>query len=190
MKRLAFLTSLMFLIALNLRAEEPLADATIVVFNTTLPDSVALAKFYAQQRSIPRDHLVGLTCSIEEEITRTEYDKNIAGPLRDLFKERGWWTLHESAEGTTVTGSKIRFVAVIRGIPLKIHSTPDPGDVQGPGPIGNRNEAAVDSELSVLAAKPGHISGFAANPYYKSFRAISDIPDVALLLVCRLDAPS
>lgn len=192
MRSRRFLLPVFFLLLLGVdaRAQQSLAEQTIVVYNTTLPDSVSLAKFYAQQRAIPADHLVGLTCSIEEEITRTEYDKNIAGPLRDLFKEHGWWTLHQSAEGTTVTGSTIRFVAVIRGIPLKIHSTPDPGDVQGPGPIGNRNEASVDSELAVLAAKPGHISGVTSNPYYKSFRPITDIPDVALLLVCRLDAPT
>lgn len=192
MKPYRFLLFLLFLLMprWEVRAEPSLADATIVIYNTTVPDSVKLAKFYAQQRGIPNDHLIGLVCSTEEEITREEFDKNIAGPLRDIFKDRKWWTLRESEEGRTVTGSTIKFAAVIKGIPLKIHSTPDPGDVQGPAPIGNRNEASVDSELAVLAAKPGHISGITTNPYFKSFRAVGEIESLTLLLVCRLDAPT
>ncbi len=56
-----------------------------------------LAKFYAQKRGIARDHLVGLACSKEEEISREEYDRTIADPLRELFKKQRWWTVRENA---------------------------------------------------------------------------------------------
>ena len=79
------------MLVLDARAEAPLADATIVIYNKAVPDSVQLAKFYAEQRGIARDHLIGLTCSTEEEISREEYDTTIAEPLRDIFKERQWW---------------------------------------------------------------------------------------------------
>ena len=72
-------------------AEKPLAPATIVVFNKDVPESVELAKFYAQKRDIARDHLVGLSISKTEEIGRDEYDTMIRDPLRAMFKERGWW---------------------------------------------------------------------------------------------------
>src|SRR5437870_12508776 len=89
-------------------AEQPLAESTIVVYNKTASDSTELAKFYAQQRGIAPDHLVGLTCSTEEEISREEYDANIAEPLLEIFKNRHWWTLHETAEHKeTVTSSSI-----------------------------------------------------------------------------------
>src|SRR3954452_1865508 len=98
------------------RAEEPLAAATIVVYNKAAPDSAELARFYAQQRGVAKDHIVGLNCAPDEEITREEYDTNIAEPLRAVFKARGWWKLHENAEQQTVlTGTAIRFVAVIKG---------------------------------------------------------------------------
>jgi uncharacterized protein (TIGR03790 family) len=167
-------------------AEQPLAESTIVVYNKTVPESLDLAKFYAKQREIARDHIIGLTCSSEEEISRTEYNDTIAKPLREVFKERGWWT----AQGTNVVASSIHFVAVIKGVPLKVRSTPDPGDEQGPGPIGNRNEASVDSELAVLAAYSPHISGSTQNPYFQSYRAIGEVENATFLLVCRLDAPS
>src|ERR1700738_2146482 len=76
-------------------AEQPLALSTIVVYNEAVPESVQLAKFYAQQRGIARDHLVGLTCSTEEEISREDYDATIADPLREIFKAREWWKIRE-----------------------------------------------------------------------------------------------
>ncbi|MEP6937335.1 MAG: TIGR03790 family protein, partial [Chthoniobacterales bacterium] len=103
------------------RGEDPLAPATAVVFNRENPESVELAKFYAQKREIPRDHLVGLACSAEEEISREEYDSTIAEPLRKVFAERHWWTIRESADHQrSVAATSIRFVALMKGIPLKI----------------------------------------------------------------------
>ena len=121
------------------RAETPpLADATVVIYNKASPDSVALAKFYAQKRGIARDHIVGVTCSTEEEISREEYDATIAQPLRDVFRQRGWWNYHTTAEGKEiVANSSIQFAAVIKGVPLKIRPSAAqyPGDEPGAGPI-------------------------------------------------------
>jgi uncharacterized protein (TIGR03790 family) len=187
----AFL-ALLLICGVNVNAEQDLAPATIVVFNSAIPESAELAKFYAQKRNIPRDHLIGLACSKEEEITREDYDRTIAGPLRDIFRERKWWTLLRSEEGrTTAIASSIRFVAVIKGVPLKIRAAENyPGDKVEAGPIGNHNEAAVDSELSVLSRFAPQISGAAMNPYFQSYRGAMEWSDVALLLVCRLDAPT
>src|SRR5437763_14730262 len=84
---------------LNARAaEQPLARSTIVLYNKTVPDSVELAKFYAEQRGIAADHLIGPTCSIEEEISRDDYDVTIVEPLREIFKQRHWCRLHETPQ--------------------------------------------------------------------------------------------
>ena len=172
-------------------AEKALAPATIVVFNQDVPESVELAKFYAQKRGIARDHLVGLSCSRTEEISRLEYDTMIRNPLRAVFKERKWWTLHEPREGQpSVTNNSIRFVALIKGIPLKIRAASNyPGDKAGEAPLGNRNDASVDSELAALGLFTDQISGAPTNPYFQSYRPITEFDNAALLLVCRLDAP-
>lgn len=174
------------------QAEEPLAAATIVVFNSNVPESVELAKFYAQKRGIPRDHLVAIACSEAEEITREEYDQTIRGPLREIFRERQWWTPEKKSDTERVIASSIRFVALMKGVPLKIRGTTEPylGDKPAPGPAGSRSEACVDSELALLGRFNPEISGAAMNPYYKSFRAITEASDPALLLICRLDAPT
>src|SRR6476469_8278529 len=110
-RRLAFL--FLAVMANAAFAQKPLAPATIVVFNQDLPESVELAKFYAQKRGIARDHLVGLSASKTEEISRLEYDTMIRDPLREIFKQRSWWTVNESRDHpTTVTNTSIRFVAM------------------------------------------------------------------------------
>jgi uncharacterized protein (TIGR03790 family) len=174
------------------RAEESLSAATIVVYNSVLPDSVELAKFYAQKRGIAADHLVGLACPVEEEISREQYDSTIANPLRDAFEQHGWWTIRAAEDKSrTVASNSIRFVALIRGIPLKVRATSDyAGDVGGAAPISNRNEASVDSELAVLAGFSKQISGAMQNPYFQSYRAALDPSQLGLMLVCRLDAPT
>jgi uncharacterized protein (TIGR03790 family) len=175
------------------RADQADAAATIVVFNKSAPESPSLAKFYAQQRSIPRDHVVGLTCSTAEEISREEYDADIAGPLKKIFSERGWWTLSDASQDKQVVSSrKIQFVALIKGMPLKIRATtaPYPGDQPGQAPINSHNEACVDSELSTLPFLARQISGAIPNPYFQSFQTISEFEGAAPLLVCRLDGPT
>ncbi len=74
----------------ELPAAEDLANATLVIYNRAAPDSAGLARFYAEQRHIANDHLVGLDCSTEEEISREEYDRTIAEPLRKIFAGRDW----------------------------------------------------------------------------------------------------
>src|SRR6266852_559591 len=169
----SLLLMLVIAVALDARAaEEPLSASTIVVYNKAVPDSVELAKFYAQQRGIARDHLVGLTCSTEEEINRDDYDATIADPLREIFKARHWWTMRETPEQTEgVLKTSIRFVAVIKGVPLKVRPTaaPYPGDEPAPGPVSSRNEASVDSELAVLGFFSRRISGTILNPYFQNF---------------------
>ena len=171
----------------------PDAAATLVVYNETDRDSVELAHFYAEKRGIPRDQIIGLKCSKSEEITRDEYDRTIAEPLRRAFTSNLWWKLREPESPLgPVESNKIRFVALMRGIPLKISETKNyPGDkVTMPGPVGNTNAAAVDSELAVLGFRTPVISGVMNNPYFRSFSAIGDAHRPELMLVCRLDAPS
>ena len=171
-------------------AEKPLAPAAIVVFNSDIPESVELARFYGQQRGIARDHLVGLSVSKTEEISRDEYDTMIRDPLRKVFTERGWWKMEKESEPAHVTSSAIRFVAVMKGVPLKVRAATDyPGDKPGSAPIGNRNDASVDSEIAALANFSTQISGPLPNPYFQSYKAIAEVENAAVLLVCRLDAP-
>lgn len=170
------------------------ALATVVVYNRADPSSEKLARFYADRRKIPADRVVGLDCPVKEEISRVEYNGTIALPLRDIFLKKGWWlAAGEKKDGAArIIQSNIRFVALIRGMPLKIQADATiPADPDLPKDIGARNEASVDSELACLGLGPYKLAGPALNPYFRRYTRILDWrSDPGLLLVCRLDAVS
>lgn len=170
------------------------ADLTVVVYNETDRDSQELARFYAVKRGIAKDHIIGLRCPSDEDIGRLDYDRKIAEPLRKIFVKRGWWQLRAADHPMgRVEKTSIRFLALMRGIPLRIkpHFEPYPGDqIIGRPELSMRNEAAVDSELAVLGLYSGRISGELNNPYFRSFARITEVNIPSLLLVCRLDGPT
>ncbi|MDD5350148.1 MAG: TIGR03790 family protein [Chthoniobacteraceae bacterium] len=162
-----------------------------VVFNESDPQSVALAGYYAEKRGIPLNRLIGLSCPTDESVSREAYDATIAGPLREAFVSRGWWKTEADITGGQVVESRIRYVALMRGVPLKIAPVAAyPGDK--PLPAGSplaHNEAAVDSELAVLGLATRRISGPLDNPAYEGKGGAADYGTVPWLLrVCRLDA--
>jgi uncharacterized protein (TIGR03790 family) len=172
------------------------AAAALVVYNENDPLSRDLADFYAGKRGIDASRVVGLKCSIDEEISREEYDQTIAGPLRAIFDAQGLWTRSPDAPAeeptSRVTVNRIRFLVLMRGIPLRIRETTGyRGDASHePAPIGNRNAASVDSELAVLGLFTHHISGVLTNPYFRSYQRFMDTGHPGIMLAARLDAPT
>ncbi len=178
--------------------EDNPAAAALVIYNENDPLSHDLADFYASKRGIPPERVVGLKCSINEEISRAEYDATIAGPLRALFDARGWWTRspdQATGEPTSVVSSnRIRFLVLLRGMPLRISEASGyAGDTvlaTQPTAIATRNAAAVDSELAVLGLFTHHLSGVIGNPYYRSYDPFLETHHAGMMLVGRLDAPT
>ena len=167
------------------------AEATLVIFNARDPGSRELAELYRKSRDIPVDNVIALDAPTTSEISRGEYDSTIAGPLRKELLARGlWMATRDLLNRTIVYSSRIRYAAVIRGIPLKIRqeTTPYSGDaVIQPQPYGGINAASVDSELAVLGLFHPQISGILSNPLAGEGNA--PIPPW-LLMVSRLDGPS
>ncbi len=172
------------------------ADFAVVVFNANDPLSRDLADFYAEKRGIDPARVVGLKCPITEEISRAEYDATIAEPLRAVFDAQRWWTRspdHPGEEPTSnVATNRIRFLVLIRGIPLKISPTTNyPGDFcQQPSPIKEQNAACVDSELTVLGLFTHGISGIVPNPLFRSYNRYAEPMPAAIMFTGRLDAPT
>lgn len=172
------------------------ASATVVLYNKNDPDSPGLAQYYANRRDIPSSQVVGLDCPPVEEIQRADYEKTIAAPLRELFRKRGWWTIGRNAsDRQVVAGSKIHFVAIMRGMPLKIANDPSilpSTSIRGmPEVIAARNDASVDSELTTLGMFLNSPAGIVPNPYFRRFTRMRDDPVApGFLLTARLDGPT
>ena len=172
------------------------SGSTVVLFNTNDPDSKSLAQYYASRRNIPPAQVVGLDCPVMEEIQRSDYESTIAAPLRKIFRSKGWWKLGRDPTGqTVVSSSTIHYVAIMRGMPLKIAPSPTipPSDlIPGlPQEIASRNDASVDSELTTLGMPLPSPAGIFPNPYFRRFTRIVDDPVYpGLLLPARLDGPT
>ncbi len=178
----------------------PESDATIVLYNRNQAESRDLAKYYAEARGIPFSQVLGLNVSDDEEITRDSYLVTIEAPVRGAFTERKWWTQDRGPDGQRfVASANKRFVAIMRGVPLKIRpdsreSREPPGDIKPGSPMAtlfSHNEASVDSELAALFALSDDRPSVVANPYYRRLTPIlTQPPSASPLLVCRLDAPT
>ena len=131
--------------------------------------------------------------------SRDEYDATIAGPLREGFRRpRHWWTRSPDRPGiepsSTVAVNRIRFLVLIRGIPLKIKA---PRliileiSAHQPSPIKEQNAACVDSELAVLGLFTRGISGIVPNPtFHRSYVRFTEPMPPGMMFTGRLDAPT
>jgi len=192
MKPLLFLLALLAGLLPSLAAPIP-PGALAVLYNSTQPESKNLALHYASQRNIPADNLVGLPLSADDLISRHEYNTTLRDPLLKTFHDNNWWTLDKDPAGNPrITNQTIRVLLTIRGVPFGIKRSPaDPAAApEQPGTAPTQDEAAIDSELTLLAVENHPISGALNNPYFKSEQPITEANLSGLLLVARLDGPS
>ena len=87
------------------------AHDLILVYNRNLPDSQAVAAYYAQKRQVPHDHLVGVEVSTTEDMSREEYEKKLVPPVRALVEKL-------LAQGRTPA------ILLVYGIPLRVGQAP------------------------------------------------------------------
>jgi uncharacterized protein (TIGR03790 family) len=148
------------------------SPATILlVVNENSPLSREIGEYYSRRRGVPPRNICRIKASTSEEISREDYDRQIARPLGAFLRKYG---LQES----------IYYIVTTAGVPLKI---------AGPGDGMNSSAASVDSELALLysdlkTGKPHHIEGTIPNPFFgKRDRAFSH-PEYPMYLVTRLAA--
>lgn len=186
-----FIPAFTFSIQAQTIPEWDAATETAVVFNTDFPGSAELAAYYAEQRHIPKERLIGLRCSKEDTISRGEFESQLRGPLLQLFISRHWWnteppvpSMPESPAPATTRPGKVRVLVLMRGVPFQIRrATQNPKQSQ-------EDEASVDSELAVLGLTNPPIQGGLRNPYFnQQVRFPHAQNTTGLLLVGRLDGP-
>ena len=165
-------------------------EATLVLYNQNVADSRKLAAYYSKVRNIPFANLVGFKCPTTEIISRSDYEKLIMTPLKDLFQKNHWWESPKVKDSEKISlKSKIKFVAIIYGMPLKILSDPvrrksgNSGTIRG---HGNNDASSVDSEIACLGIELKRLNGAISNPYFRSSKAGGSPKS---LLVSRIDGP-
>jgi uncharacterized protein (TIGR03790 family) len=174
------------------------AARTVVLYNSTQPKSKELAEYYADKRGIPAKNLVGLKCSAQETITRSDYNSTIFEPLRTHFTEQNWWTLEQKGENKVSTKVVHRIFAIMQGVPMRIDEEPEYGPADPktkqrtvvPPALGKSNAASVDSELSIFGVVDHPIAGPLNNAFYDKSAPFLTQALAPFFIVSRIDGPS
>jgi uncharacterized protein (TIGR03790 family) len=173
----------------------------VVVANQRSADSVAIAKYYMAKRAIPAKNLILLDAPTKADITWTEFVDQVFNPLRAQLIKDGWLSAyatdlrdHEGRLLNVFFGNKIDFLVVCYDVPIRIVEDPArmaAAATTGPAPRKefSTNEAAVDSELALLAAINTPTVGFVPNPIYNHLDPDS-FSRASVVRVARLDGPS
>jgi len=179
-------------------------DEVVIVYNSQLPASKAVAEHYATARQVPADRIFGFGLTTNEAMTRADFTDFLQKPLADRLAAAGLWKFAEVTTPATngqpentvvrVVQSKIRYAVLCYGVPLKIQpvSRLDELEAKLTGEPFRRNEASVDSELAWLPLIKMRVplTGPLANPYYLCTNRAAMNCTNGILLVARLDGPT
>lgn len=153
----AFLHLSFFAFAVTMTNEPvPTANEVLVVYNSSYStdsdsdgtqDSLEIASYYKNKRSIPIANVLGISTPTTEEITRTQYNTNIKTPIESYLTSSG-------------LKNSIKYIVLIKGIPLKISAT---SSTQFD--YGTTDNSSVDSAVCLLFETYSTV-WHPTNPYY------------------------
>ncbi len=158
----------------------------VVIYNTRAAGSREVAEAYAAARGISQRRLVGLECPHQTTITREEFNTTIRDPLRERFRQEGWWQEVRTPGGIEAQAPEIRVLATVFGMPLRISR--DAEAAEGKEGAEAKNEASVDSELSLLGVFHAGIDAGLNNPYFRQKQDFARFRPVSIFAVSRIDA--
>ncbi|AOS44677.1 hypothetical protein Verru16b_01744 [Lacunisphaera limnophila] len=192
------LFALTLICTLTLRADDRSAHLVILA-NARQPESVTLARFYAEQRGVPAANIIALPLPETESITWRQFIDEVWQPLQDELYRRGW------IEGTAsdlldrlgrrrfaLTGHRMSYLVACRGVPLRVFNDPTLLELSAGRKIApqfNKNEAAVDSELSLIALGNHETAALVANPLFAQ-DGPPTLDAAQIVKVSRLDGPT
>ncbi|MGA9756678.1 MAG: TIGR03790 family protein [Desulfobaccales bacterium] len=87
------------------------APDLVIVFNRNLPESQAVASYYASKRKVPAGNLVGVDVPATEDMSRRDYDAKLVPPVKARVEL-------SKAQGTSPA------ILLVYGIPLRVKATP------------------------------------------------------------------
>ena len=83
-------TSLLLLLAYGRLGWALEPNEILVIANMDYPASTQLARYYCEKRGVPASHVVAVSLGpkLRDSISRTEYDRRLAGPIRQFLTTR------------------------------------------------------------------------------------------------------
>lgn len=176
-------------------------ENVVVVYNSHMPESKAVALHYAERRHVPSKQVVGFDLPKGETMTRSEYRNDLEKPLLKFLESKKLFSFRAdlgAAKKDSVqwklAESKIRYAVLCYGVPSRIlrdNGLTEP-EAENMKVELRRNEAAVDSELALIPLNNSKrvLAGPVANAFYGTTNAASLNPTNGILMVARLDGPT
>ena len=179
-------------------------DEVVVLYNSRVPESKAVAEHYAALRQVPAKQVFGFALKTNEIISRADFTDFLQKPLVKKLEDAGLWKFAKvsvlATNGTKahqenrLVKSAIRYAVLCYGMPLKIDTAPlNESLAEKSVPAELRcNAAAVDSELAwlPLVKESVPLTGPLPNPFYLCTNSALVCCTNGILLVARLDGPS
>jgi uncharacterized protein (TIGR03790 family) len=142
-------------------------DSVLIIVNQPSALSRQIGEYYAERRHIPASNICRLNASMDEEISRSDFNDQVAHPIQNFLR------------GHSLT-EKVLYIVTTAGVPLKVR-----------GNLGLSAEAAsVDSELTLLYfdlhGRAHPLPAGIANPFFGKIGAPFRHPDFPIYLVTRL----
>jgi uncharacterized protein (TIGR03790 family) len=158
-----------------------------------------VADHYLAKRGVPKENVVALDLPAGEDISRDDYDRKLAGPLRDALRDRK---------------DKVKCLLTVYGVPLRVGpKTPTDAEKAALEEVTKQIEsadaaarprlearrmvlshrestAAVDSELMLLWWPAYHLARWQPNPLYWQVPEAKRKAAPPVLLTARLDGPT
>lgn len=175
------------------------ADRVVILANADDPDSLRIARHYAEVRGVPAANLIALKLPGTESISWREFVALLWQPLVAQLVQDRWIDAIPMAltdpvgrRKYAVSGHRIEALVVCRGVPLKIPHDPELFTEVRPftaRPEFRTDAGSVDGELSLLAQPNYPISAFVPNPLFQNERPTA-AELAAVVKVARLDGPT
>lgn len=179
-------------------------DEVVVIYNKNMPESKAVADYYAKWRHVPAKQIYGFALTTNETMWRADFRDKLQWPLAKKLESDGLWKFAKTTVPATngqpervvrhVVASKIRYAVLCYGVPLRIANDPSVHETVPPNITGFflNNGAAVESELTLLPEVEMNLplTAMIPNPFYGTTNAAAMNPTNGILLVTRLDGPS
>jgi uncharacterized protein (TIGR03790 family) len=117
-------------------------NEVVVIYNSRLPESRAVAEYYAGARQVPANQIFGFALTTNEEMSRPEFRDTLQVPLAKRLEADKLWRFGSFTNaaangqpervGRRVAASKIRYAVLCYGVPLKIAPDPDLPEAANP----------------------------------------------------------
>ncbi|MGE9290847.1 MAG: TIGR03790 family protein [Puniceicoccales bacterium] len=198
-RRIGFLLTLLSVFT-PIIADAEIDPATVVIVaNASDENSVALAEYYAEKRSVPLENIIALPMPAAETVSGMDFVKTVWDPLTEALIEKGWLrgSIRSGRDDFTrlnamIFGHKMGALLICKGVPLRVEHEDlfftDADSKRLPKPF-QTTRSSVDSELALLAAGPYRLAGPMRNPVYGEEEPSSFTLE-KVVGVSRLDGPS